>query len=434
MVLRVAVEEWIPHVKLNVTPDGKVQIFGPLANLLEALATSLQFQYKLSRPPDGGWGIPNNDGSWSGMIGMVQRNEADFALGPFGLTDSRSKIVEFSTPILIDYYRILVKRPNLQRDPWVFLNPFSFDAWIGLIINMVFTIISLTVIFITFENKILVKKSKNLQNTSRLSSYSKNIFSRQIWSVFGTLIGQPYPLTLNSYSGRITIIIWLMCFVVLSKTYSSTLTSLLAVRSLDPKYNSLNDLVKDKEMHLVFEKATAWVEYLSKVQEGIYKGVADTTAEGRTHFLSSTELFDAAYNEVKRAKYALLVEETTCKKIFSDDFSNYGKCNFYLGKKKFWPLIYALIGRKGDVFMKKINSRLERIISHDLYSKWLSKEYPNASVCLNSPTTFTVKESYAINGLWGVFVVLIGGSLLSTVCFILEYTCFRYKCCKFQVK
>ncbi|RXG54001.1 Glutamate receptor [Armadillidium vulgare] len=189
--------------------------------------------------------------------------EADFALGPFGLTDSRSKIVEFSTPILIDYYRILVKRPNLQRDPWVFLNPFSFDAWIGLIINMVFIIISLTVIFITFENKILLKKSKNLQNTSRLSSYSKNIFSRQIWSVFGTLIGQPYPLTLNSYSGRITIIIWLMCFVVLSKTYSSTLTSLLAVRSLDPKYNSLNDLVKDKEMHLVFEKATAWVEYLS---------------------------------------------------------------------------------------------------------------------------------------------------------------------------
>ncbi|XP_063840377.1 glutamate receptor ionotropic, kainate glr-3-like [Scylla paramamosain] len=73
-VLRVAAEEWVPHIAVVDLGGGNFTIRGPMANLLHALAQALNFSYTLVRPPDGAWGIPTNDGDWNGMIGMVKRN------------------------------------------------------------------------------------------------------------------------------------------------------------------------------------------------------------------------------------------------------------------------------------------------------------------------------------------------------------------------
>lgn len=35
--------------------------------------TTLGYSYTLKRPPDGAWGVKQADGSWTGMVGMVNR-------------------------------------------------------------------------------------------------------------------------------------------------------------------------------------------------------------------------------------------------------------------------------------------------------------------------------------------------------------------------
>ena len=37
----------------------------------------MNFTYSVIEPPDGQWGARFPDGSWSGMVGMVQREEVD---------------------------------------------------------------------------------------------------------------------------------------------------------------------------------------------------------------------------------------------------------------------------------------------------------------------------------------------------------------------
>ena len=54
-----------------------------MAEILDYLQVSLNFTTSLARPPDGGWGARDDQGNWSGMVGMVKRNEVDFALGGF---------------------------------------------------------------------------------------------------------------------------------------------------------------------------------------------------------------------------------------------------------------------------------------------------------------------------------------------------------------
>lgn len=44
MVLRVAAEEWVPHIAVVDLGGGNFNIRGPMANLLDALATALNFR------------------------------------------------------------------------------------------------------------------------------------------------------------------------------------------------------------------------------------------------------------------------------------------------------------------------------------------------------------------------------------------------------
>lgn len=57
----------------------------------------------------------------------------------------------------------------------------------------------------------------------------------------------------------------------------------------------------------------------------MYKDLANTIQQDRAHFLASSKLYDAAYTDVRNRQFALLVEDTTCRKVFSDDFTKYGE-------------------------------------------------------------------------------------------------------------
>ena len=60
-----------------------VSYSGVMPKILDYLQTSLNFTTSLARPEDGAWGAVDDQGNWSGMVGMVKRNEVDFALGEF---------------------------------------------------------------------------------------------------------------------------------------------------------------------------------------------------------------------------------------------------------------------------------------------------------------------------------------------------------------
>ena len=105
----------------------------PLNSWLQYLAESMNFTYTMVRPPDGKWGVGDSEGNWNGMLGMVKRNEVDFALGPFGVIYEREQeACDFSYPVVIDYWTSIVA-VNLEQDPWPIARPFEWEVWVGLI-------------------------------------------------------------------------------------------------------------------------------------------------------------------------------------------------------------------------------------------------------------------------------------------------------------
>ena len=49
---------------------------------------------------DGGWGSPKDDGTWTGMIGMILRDEVDIAISDFYVTAERSMVIDYSQKIV----------------------------------------------------------------------------------------------------------------------------------------------------------------------------------------------------------------------------------------------------------------------------------------------------------------------------------------------
>ena len=66
-----------------------------------SLDSNLNFSYDAVLSVDKKWGGEESDGTWNGMIGMLMRDEADVAVSDFYITESRSKVITFSSALYI---------------------------------------------------------------------------------------------------------------------------------------------------------------------------------------------------------------------------------------------------------------------------------------------------------------------------------------------
>ncbi|XP_042233761.1 glutamate receptor-like, partial [Homarus americanus] len=108
-------------------------ITGPVNTLVDYLAKALNFSYTYVRPPDGSWGKRYKNGSWSGMVGMVVRKEADIGAGPFSVSGTRAHVIDYTTPMLVEYSRMFGGRGLPLVDPWGFLLPLAPLVWAGIL-------------------------------------------------------------------------------------------------------------------------------------------------------------------------------------------------------------------------------------------------------------------------------------------------------------
>jgi hypothetical protein len=78
--------------------------------------------YTLIKPPDGQWGSIQADGTWSGMVNLLANQEIDIATAPFTVTEERSVVMTFASPITEIYHTLFIKNPAKNLICWLTLN------------------------------------------------------------------------------------------------------------------------------------------------------------------------------------------------------------------------------------------------------------------------------------------------------------------------
>ncbi|XP_042242544.1 probable glutamate receptor [Homarus americanus] len=377
---------------------------GTKDDIINFLAQAINFTHKYVVPPDNSFGSKQTDGSWSGLMGMVVREKADFALGPLSLSAARAEVVDFTMPLTIQYSRILASRGRPEIDPWGFLlAPLAPLVWVAILT----TLLMLSALMFLLS-----------------SSFSRNDYKHDNWtsnsfSLFRILLQQDYMVS-GWWWRRLVFAVWMLMSLVLVKSYAGTLMSVLAVRHIEQPYQTLRDLLDSPSTTMIWHRGSKNIEYIKSVESGIYREVAETESRGGIKYQTLFEFFHSADTLVRRGDHVLIDIEILMSMIISRDISKTGRCDFYLSRERLLPSVLAPIGQKNSPLVPAISRMVMTITEAGLYYQWIKQRIPNFTTCSFPPTKITVSTSLSVDNLWGMFVLPVTGLTLSALIFCLE--------------
>ncbi|XP_071526984.1 probable glutamate receptor [Panulirus ornatus] len=384
-------------------PGGKRLTFtGPVSNVLDHFAKTIGFSFTFKRPPDGSWGYERPDGSFSGMVGMLLRDEAVIGLGPFAYSAARSKVIDYTRPMLIDYIRIMGGRGRPEVDPWGFLLPLTPLVWAAILTTL---LVPVGVIFVLSYPMLETGKK---EKTDIFFGYLR------------ILLQQDYSVSVEWLWKRLVVGVWMMMTVVLTRSYAGNLMSLLAVRHIPQPYQTLRDLLDDPSATMIWEANSIYMKFCHLAESGTFREVADLDNKGLIEYRKTTEFSHAVDTLVRGGDHVLVVEALTLVFRLAQDFSNKGRCDFYLSKEVFLPFMFCMIGQKKSPLVPVISKRIMTMTEGGLYDHWMKAAVPNSTSCLRPPTKITVQTTLALANLWGMFVVLVGGHTTGLLLLCLE--------------
>ena len=133
MEIRVATISWPLLQLLQYDMSGKTisrgsGLFLEPFNILEK---QLNFTLKLIDSIDGKWGALDSNGTWNGLIGMLNNDLADIAGAAISMTEARCSVVTCGS-VLSKQIMTLVSLPSSfvsAANPWIYIEIFPNRAW-----------------------------------------------------------------------------------------------------------------------------------------------------------------------------------------------------------------------------------------------------------------------------------------------------------------
>ena len=102
-----------------------IKYSGLVFSMLDELGKRLNFTYNVISPRDKYFGAPKSNGQFSGVIGQIQRGEAQLGATIMIVDRDRQKAVNFTIPISLEPYSLMFKRPQEQSKTLLFIDPFT---------------------------------------------------------------------------------------------------------------------------------------------------------------------------------------------------------------------------------------------------------------------------------------------------------------------
>ncbi|KAK3879250.1 hypothetical protein Pcinc_016161, partial [Petrolisthes cinctipes] len=128
--LRVVTLVYEPFSCYDKSVDGTITPSGHCVdnNMLASLANTLNFTYVFLEPEDGQWGHRLENGSYTGVIGTVERLEADFSLN-IAITQDREEVVDCTVGYHVEPITFTTSKPRLLNQALALIRPFSPGVW-----------------------------------------------------------------------------------------------------------------------------------------------------------------------------------------------------------------------------------------------------------------------------------------------------------------
>ncbi|XP_050714184.1 glutamate receptor ionotropic, delta-2-like isoform X2 [Eriocheir sinensis] len=404
--------ELIPHHKLSWVEDasaldGRSLKFTGYADIIvKYFAQAMNFTFRYVVSPERTYGSRLPNGSWTGLLGLVVREEADFAPGPFIISPVRRQAADHTTTFYYGNLRILSGLPGLNVDPWGFFLPLTPLVWAATLAALLGILAVHQILSLGTPGS---KLGRGACPTNNAFSYVRVIFQQDI----------VLPVECWWWWERLVLGLWMLVTLVLVKSYSGNLMSLLAVRYLPQPFQTLRDVLDASHVTMIGQKDSNFEQNLRDVKTGIFREVAEMEGVGRLKFHTQAQYIKSLDTLVKAGHHVFFDVDMNLRSMIALDFSQKGRCDFYISRDGFLPYAAAMMVQKTSPLVHGFNKRFLTLVEQGMIRYWM-ENVPNFTECENVPRKMLVTSQISVSNIWGLFVVLAAGLAAGMLVFYAE--------------
>ncbi|XP_042223943.1 ionotropic receptor 40a-like [Homarus americanus] len=448
-----AVSNW-PWFKLKYLEDGTpLPDAGIDVNVITTLSHKLNFTMRVVEPEDRGWGGPKPDGRITGMVGMVARHEANFAINEFSVTRLRETVVDFTNPYYLESTTLTSRAPKEKNRGLAIFHPFSYQLWILLILVTIFMgplgylatwshdhCLQKLRLLVLGDGTVCVNENKVAENVIDISSkdvlvggmsYSnqsssksgrtwKAVMATYSFNMFRSVLNQGNFIYAKAWPIRLVLFSWYAFCIIMYALYSGTLTAYLTKPTFEKPIDSLEDLEEATQGRLVpaIQQGTSLEELLKTAEFGIFKRLWDTTDPSRSFPSGGKQAMDMVLtHDIVYISAKINSEIRAAQK---------GRNHFYHARQTFFPQSYGIVCTSGAPFKNRFDSELGKMVQAGLINKWMRDELEKLRKSMKNrddqAESTVAGGALSLDHLQGAFFILASGCFLSAVIFFLETT------------
>ncbi|XP_073124757.1 glutamate receptor 2.6-like isoform X1 [Henckelia pumila] len=227
------------------------------------------------------------DGTYTELVKQVQLKKFDAAVGDIAIISSRYAYVEFTHAHTESGVVMVVPVQSRSHRAWLFMKPFTKAMWL---LTLSINIYNGFVIWIIEKNY--------------CPELQRQPFLHQIGTLFWLAFATIFPLQgdkLHSNLSKVATVVWLFVALIITQSYTASLTSMLTVQHLKPVIDHI-EILKSENAHVGCSKRSFVKGYLEEALHFKSENIKNfTSTEAYADALWSGEIA-AAFLEVPVAK------------------------------------------------------------------------------------------------------------------------------------
>ncbi|KAK4022871.1 hypothetical protein OUZ56_008315 [Daphnia magna] len=421
-MLRFASLERPPFVIFERHSDGTIRGFkGYCYEIIHALQKIYNFTYEVDQPKDNTYGTVMPNGSWNGMIRMIKEQVIDIGVGPFSVTYSRSKAVDFTVPFYEEPTGILIPPPAEDNRLLACTKPFRLEVWLSLLLC-----VTTLPIVLWKDLQLVLKTYQKAASTSNENSKSEeeNHFqekcpslAKQYFFVLGVLIGQSgQKLPSSGFSPRLLGAFWCLSAVVFASAYVGILVGFLSIPRLSPIISSLEELPGSK-LEWGVQRGTALETLFTEATTGVFK----TIGEGLLR--QPTALVDVNADGIQRVtngSYAFIKEKSYLEFAVEEDYARSGSCRLSMARQEFFKVNFAFALPTASPLKTLLDKKILQLMETGIGEYWKQIHWPRSNRKCDDVKGSSAPKSLGLTDLQGAFLILAIGSATSSLIFVAE--------------
>ncbi|XP_070154746.1 probable glutamate receptor isoform X1 [Polyergus mexicanus] len=356
------------------------------------------------------WGYRTENGSWNGMIGMLERRDIDIGGTATFLVPERLGVVQYIQLYTQTGSRFIFRRPLLSTVSNIFTLPFQRNVWIAIAVFLilVFYLLSLSIKWEYHENKEMTKSAIQWKQPNS----SKPTASDNLLILLSAFVQQGSMYEPFRVSSRIIILMLLLASLSLYAAYTANIVGLLqsTTDSIKTLSDLLNSPLKLGAMDVVYNR-----HYFKSFQDPVRKAIVEKRIEPKGR-KSNWMSIEEGVSRIKDQLFAFHGEIGSIYQLMEDTYKEEEKCG--LTEIDFLKVLYPLLViQMQSPYLEIIKNGALKLEEYGLKYREEYRLYTRKPVCSSQTSSFI---TIGITECYFALVIMGYGILLTVMIFALE--------------